>query len=312
MHMPEATSEYEFLTNFENCTIPKDGFVEFWLALHDLGMDSTKEYSGSFEWLIVDSFSSGEEEPQLVRFEPTSVYYELDTSQYLQFVGESFNATEYEPNKPIEWNFTTKNINESYTIDSFSYKVELYKGNDYIEEIFSGMVDCEPDLAPNETITLTHVFSVAEAGNYTLHLTYTGHNSEKIPENPKITVEWNDFQGFIVKYDGVEVSSPFLFEFEPISQGSSVSSEYFDFINDGSLQRFIYVTLKDIQGVPSGYTVTVILVGGGSWSIGDTKQLDAYGDPISWYIVVENENGDQNADFSNCKIIFEVTGWNGS
>jgi len=163
MHMPEPTSEYEFLTNFENCTLEKDGYVEFWLALHDLGMDSSKTYSGSFEWLIVDSFKSGNEEPQEnVRFEPTSVFYGSDTANYLQFVSESFNATEYEPNEPIGWSFTTKNINESYTIDSFSYKIELFKGNEYIEEIFSGMHDCEPDLAPNEEITLTHTFSVAQ------------------------------------------------------------------------------------------------------------------------------------------------------
>lgn len=308
MHMPEPTSEYEFLTNFENCTLEKGGYVEFWLALHDLGMDSSKTYSGSFEWLIVDSFKSGNEEPQKVRFEPTSVFYGSDIANYLQFVSESFNATEYMPNEPIEWSFTTKNINQSYTIDSFSYKVELFKGTEFIEEIFSGMHDCEPDLAPNEEITLTHTFSVAEVGNYTLHLTYTGHNSEPIPENPKITVEWNDFGGFVVKYNGIEVSSPYVFEFEPISQGSSVSSEIFEFHHDGSQGRFIYVTLVDIQGIPEGYEVKAYLVVENSeWQKGESREIDSMGESLKWQIKVINVNGDPNADFSNCKIIFEVS-----
>jgi len=112
-----------------------------------------------------------------------------------------------------------------------------------------------------------------------------------------------------VKYNGIEVSSPYVFEFEPISQGTSIQSEIFEFINDGSQQRFIYVTLEDIQGVPEGYEVEAYLVVENSeWQKGESREIDSLGEPLKWQIKVTNVNGDSNADFSQCKIIFSVSG----
>ena len=190
--IPASTSEYTFTTTFVNSTIPKDTYVEFDVSLTDVDMDADLTYNGSFAWLIVDHFESGYEEPLSVNFsKPTEVVYESDCSDLLLWISDEYLDV-YDLSETILYNFTTENINSSYTIDSFSYKIELWKLGLLYSTPISTMYDCIPDLEYNQQVMVYTSFNApSENGTYQLKLYYTGHNSEYIPPTFDYEIQTN-------------------------------------------------------------------------------------------------------------------------
>jgi hypothetical protein len=180
--MPSSTAYYSFATTYVNSTIAKDGNVLFTISLTDLNMNAELLYTGQFDWKIVDSFPKADDIPEpKIWFEASEIVYADDTSPYLSFVSESFDKPQYNLSETVQYSFTTKNINQTNTIDSFSYNIDVYKSGIFQYQVFTGMNDTEPDLQPNETVTIPHSFSAPSLnGSYCLKLTYTGHNSELI------------------------------------------------------------------------------------------------------------------------------------
>ena len=179
--IPSGSSLYGFTTTLANVTIPQGSQAAFTMTLTDLGMDSATTYTGSFAFLIVDHFEV-DNDSHGVWFESTTIAYGDDTIPYLQFVQDAFDKANYSLGQQVTWNFTTKNPNESYILQSYSYELDLWNETAYQTTVFNGMSGSMLNLSKDQTNTITKAFAAPSAnGTYRLKLTYTGHNSEALP-----------------------------------------------------------------------------------------------------------------------------------
>lgn len=119
------------------------------------------------------------------------------------------NGTTFAPNAPILYSFVTKNINATYEIQGVTYGLAIYQGATLVSTVCDGLtiaywqnataygtfgngthMTTDP-LMPSKTIQIWNEFAApSPAGTYTLHLTYEGHNAQKLPPTLYNVTSW--------------------------------------------------------------------------------------------------------------------------
>ncbi len=277
--LPTETSEYVFGSDFPaNLELAKEGqpndSVAFTIWLKDKDMTADGGYSGNIIFDVVDVHpSDGYEEEYAYFSKPTQITYETDCSDFLLFINDEYN-TEYNLSATVSYNFTTECVSTTHTIDSFSYKIELWKDGILYSTPVSTMYDCIPDIGESDQVTVNAPFTAPnENGTYQLKLYYTGHNSESLPLQPTLTIVWTSTTGFTMKRQSTPITSPYAYEF--------VSGEFSDdmyCVNDGSGSRFLNVEHDNAVNVQR-WTGSAWIV----WSSSESIELDALGtNEVKW------------------------------
>jgi hypothetical protein len=184
------TSAWLITHTFANQTVLKNGFSEvFTISIKEIDAISDGYYTCDLAFKIVDHFNVAYEQPK-IRFEASSIAYLGNTSQYLQFVSESFNhANPYNVSESVTWQFVTKNPNPDYILQSYSYQLDLYNSSGFIKQLFLEGSASMLNLHKDQTHTITKTFTAPSFnGTYWLKLTYVSHNSQVIP--PPIILTW--------------------------------------------------------------------------------------------------------------------------
>jgi hypothetical protein len=161
--MPDNTTAYEFTTTFANITIPMGGTYAFSITLTDLGMDSSQQYSGSFAFLVVDHFSSGNDASPITwatSLEDQTGTTKFDVTNFI-VTGAATGVT----------NFTIENLHgNAYEFVSWTLQVP---------ELGNLLIAQQTDLYLNKNIltTISTSFSVTGSGALTMQLVlYGNHN----------------------------------------------------------------------------------------------------------------------------------------
>lgn len=193
--LPAETLQYQFGTDFVNCTLSKEGdvgdSVAFTVWLKDLDMTANGQYSGQISFIVVDEFPP--EASENVEFEATEVTYEHETATYLEYVSDAFDKTVYSIGETIDWNFTTKII-WSEGVNGWSYNLNLTKEGSTIQ-VLRDQFTISGFMAFGYEHTEYVSFTVAEAGLYKLRLEYWLADPVVPLNNPPIVSDPNPTNG---------------------------------------------------------------------------------------------------------------------
>lgn len=214
------TSAWLITDTFGEQLVLKDGFSSaFTISITEIDAISDGYYGCDLAFEIVDHFNVANEKH--VVFEASTIAYTDDVTPYLEFVSESFDKPVYNLSEPVSYTFTTKNPNPDYILQAYSYQIDLMNESGFLSQIFNGMSGSMLGLEQNETNTITHVFNAPNVnGSYYLKLTYTGHNSEEIPEPIILTWICEGIAQANCHIDTVSVGS---------TQPNTLTTVYFDF-----------------------------------------------------------------------------------
>jgi len=188
---------YQWTTTFANNTIAQGGsYGPFTITLTDFGMTDATNYNGNFAFEIVTGFSAGSSS-----FGATTVQYGSDTAQYFSYISGNFNASSYPLGSTVLYSFTTKNINQTYSIQGISYSLSLvnstgalvstpasgllvayYQDATHYGAFGNGTHMTDQPLMPNQTMTIWTAFTLPNyVDNFHLVLSYDGHNAFPVP-----------------------------------------------------------------------------------------------------------------------------------
>jgi hypothetical protein len=168
------TTAWLITSSFTDQLVGKgDWSTAFDITITEINAVSDGYYGCDLAFEIVDHFELGYEPKAVFNPDITETSYRYATATYLQYVGNTFNASEYGLGKPVGYSFETRDIYATGTVIGWQYSL-------YVKDSLGNTVATVKDhytvtcnMSENDIWTETLTFAApSTAGTYHMNVTY--------------------------------------------------------------------------------------------------------------------------------------------